>query len=661
MKALYLCALFIFSSSAALLPVQANALSTPIPLEDFAKKQQFVDIKISPNGSYLAATFRHETGNLYLTVISLKDQKVIATQDFKGNDTIAGFHWANDERILIEVARMNGPLEPPYYVGELFAMNADGSKPITLTGPRAKNKEFAFSSLAHLLPDEENFVLVSTSAYSANKPFLEIRRLNITNGRTSLVTKLRLKSQPGSPAHVVFDHNNIVRFAAGLSTDNDDDAVLMYRANEDADWKELGRTSATSRRAFIPYAFTQDNTKVIGLSNTETNTKAVSVLDLTTQQQTILAQHEHVDLAPIFSLKKGVPADLIGTYYSYTNNEIVIFDDAKDDLSNLIRQLKKTFSQQNILITSQTKDERLSVISISSENADQTFYIYDKTAKNLSPLVNSRSWLKPELMPKTQAITYQSRDGKTIHALLTLPLEVDAKDLPLVMMPHGGPHGIRDVLAFDPEAKVLASRGYAVLQPNFRGSGGFGLDFETAGHRNWGTSMINDMTDGVLHLAQKGIIDKQRVCSSGGSYGGYAALMSAIREPDLYKCVVGFVGVYDLNLMFTAGDIPKRASGRKYLEQVVGTDKEALNAQSPLHQLHQLKAPVFIIHGGADQRVPIIHATNLKTELEKRNHPYEWLVKETEGHGFYIPANNVERWEKMLNFFDKYIGAAKSN
>ena len=132
--------------------------------------------------------------------------------------------------------------------------------------------------------------------------------------------------------------------------------------------------------------------------------------------------------------------------------------------------------------------------------------------------------------------------------------------------------------------------------------------------------------------------------------------MSAVREPDLYKCVVGFVGVYDLNLMYTDGDIPERESGVRYLERVIGRDQQRLDALSPLKQLDRLKAPVFIIHGGEDKRVPIIHAHKLKEALEARNHPYVWLVKDKEGHGFYKPEHNVERWQKMIAFFEQYIG-----
>ncbi|MEC9319684.1 MAG: prolyl oligopeptidase family serine peptidase, partial [Pseudomonadota bacterium] len=167
--------------------------------------------------------------------------------------------------------------------------------------------------------------------------------------------------------------------------------------------------------------------------------------------------------------------------------------------------------------------------------------------------------------------------------------------------------------------------------------------------------MIDDMTDGVDYLIEKGIADPERMCVYGASYGGYAALMSVIREPKKYKCTIGFVGVYDLNLMFQEGDISEAKAGVNYLSKVLPTDKAERESQSPVHQVDKLEVPVFIIQGGRDVRVPKEHAFRLRDALEKRNHTYEWLLKPGEGHGFYKPENNIERWNKMLVFLDKYI------
>lgn len=635
-----------------------GAGSAAISLEEYAKPAQFIDIKISPTGRYLAATSLGEAGNVYLSVIDINSKQVISTKHFRDKDTIGAFNWANDERIVINVARLIGALEQPAFTGELFAINADGSKPVTLTGPRSRSKAYEATSVIHWLPNEDKFILIASSPFTRTGGFIQLKRLNIENGRSISVTRAPLRSRPGNNVQMLVDNTGVGRLVLGVAPEKDDQYIMMYRSNEKSDWTEIMRINENDP-VFNPLAFLADNKTVVGVSDTQTDTQALTAFDPVTLKEEVLAHHPKVNLSPIFSFENGNVKDVIGGSYDYEKVGAIFFGDvtgSAKEYSNTVESLVNTFPGSNVQITSSTKDGKTSILRVSSANSAAEFYIFDNERKQLSYLLDSSPWLKKDELPQTQVVIYKSRDGLDIHSLLTLPKGVEAKNLPLIMLPHGGPHGPRDYFTLDPDAKVLAQHGYAVLQPNFRGSGGFGRRFEQAGYRNWGKTMIDDMTDGVLHLAQQGIIDKNRVCSYGASYGGYAALMSAVREPELYKCVVGFVGVFDLNLMYTDGDIPERASGIRYLEKVIGRDQTDLDAQSPLKQLERLKAPVFIIHGGEDQRVPIIHANRLREELIKRNHPYEWLVKDQEGHGFFKPEHNVERWQQMLAFFEKYIG-----
>jgi dipeptidyl aminopeptidase/acylaminoacyl peptidase len=225
-------------------------------------------------------------------------------------------------------------------------------------------------------------------------------------------------------------------------------------------------------------------------------------------------------------------------------------------------------------------------------------------------------------------------------------------------MPHGGPHsGIHDTWRWDHWAQFLASRGYAVLQPNFRGSGGYGYAFEHAGYHHWGTTMIDDITDGTRWAMEKGYVDGSRVCIFGASWGGYAALMSAVREPDLYRCAVGFAGVYDLKLQVSDSDTAESTMGRNYLADAVGTDDKTLAEQSPITYIERLKAPVLIIHGTADKRVPFSQAKRLRKALEQYHKPYEWMEKSGEEHGFYKDENNVEFLDRLAAFLGKNLGA----
>lgn len=636
----------------------AKAVSNDGLLQKYAKPAQFLDIKISPDGKYFAATRRAEGGNIQLVVLESNGFKLVSQQHFTGQDSIDQFYWVNDKRLVLSLAREVGALEKPEPTGELYAMDADGKKRLMLTGFRSAAKQPELVSIIDWLPDEDKMILIASYNWLLEAPFAEVYRLNVDTGRKRRVVRAPLRWQEGQPVFFIADKKGDVRFATGLDMSKNLELVSMYKPGPDAEWQELFRNEVDNG-SMVPLQFTEDESAIIGISNINSDTRALVRYDLATKKETILLQHPKVDITPVMGLNKGNTDEVIGGAFEYETIDARFLDNVKDQaFSNNIQMLMDAFPGQSITIRSATANNELLVIGVQSVNTPTSFYLYDTKKKQASFLLDSRPWLKDVTVPKSEAVLYQARDGLDIQGILTKPNNIkDGEKYPLILLPHGGPHGPYDSLsAMDTDAKVFAEHGYVVLQPNFRGSGGFGSKFETIGYRNWGTTMINDMTDGVQHLIKMGLVDPNRICVYGGSYGGYATLMSAVREPDLYKCAVGFVGVYDLNLMFEHGDIPKRQTGIDYLQKVLGNDKAQLDAQSPLHNLDKLKAPVFIIHGGADERVPVIHAERLREELTKRNHPFEWMLKEDEGHGFYRPENNVERWQRMLAFFDKYIG-----
>ena len=258
-------------------------------------------------------------------------------------------------------------------------------------------------------------------------------------------------------------------------------------------------------------------------------------------------------------------------------------------------------------------------------------------------------------------VEVRTRDGKTLHGYLTLPKNSSGKNLPLIVNPHGGPHGVRDDWGFNPEVQLFANRGYAVLQMNFRGSGGYGNAFIRDGYRNWGTSMQDDLTDSVAWAVREGYVDKDRVCIYGASYGGYAALMSVVREPDLYQCTVGYVGVYSLPMMFAKGDIPNSRGGRNFQNDVLPQGNSAMQAYSPAYNVEKIKVPIMLVHGAKDQRVPIEQMNFLVKQLDAAGkQPEDIVVEDKEGHGFRDVKNNVNLYTRMLAFFDKHIGDDRS-
>lgn len=645
---------------ALLISLFVTASVQAISLEDYARHAQFIDIKISPTGKYFAATNRTADGTIQIVVLDRSNMAVVSQQYFRGRESILDFYWAKDERLILSVAREFGSLETPQPTGELFAMNADGKRRLMVAGYRARFARYESNEVINWLPEDDEHILTVSYEWTAEEPAAHVYRLNIYSGRRKLIDKTPLRSTNGTPVRVIVDAKGLPRFAVGLDQKNPQQVVTLYRPSAEGDWTELARHDL-DKGIFIPLRFRSNDQEIIGLSNNTTDTEALTLLNLATKEQSILVKHPKTDISPVYAIKNGNAGEIIGASYEYKDVETVFFEDAEDPaFARNLEMLMPSFAGRSVVINSATKDNSLMVLSVSSVNATPEFFLFDTAAKKVTYLFSSKAWLKPAELPQTKAIVYKSRDGLDIQALLTLPKGVPAENLPLIMLPHGGPHGIRDSLrTVDIDAKVLAEHGYAVLQPNFRGSGGFGLSFQQAGFQNWGLKMIDDMTDGVQHLIATKVVDGSRVCSYGSSYGGYAALMGAIREPALYKCAVSFVGVYDLNLMFKKGDVADSDVGQHYLEKVLGTDPAQLNAQSPIHNLDKLKAPVFLIHGEEDKRVPLIQAERLREQLDKRQHPYQWLVKANEAHGFYKPENNIERWRMMLAFFDQYIGKNK--
>lgn len=632
-----------------------------ISLEEYARHAQFQDVKISPSGKYLAVSNRADDGNVQVVVLDLANLTAVSQTHFRGEDTINTFYWVNNERLVFSLAREIGSLEQPQPTGELYGINADGKRGVMLTGYRSNDQSLTASELIDFLPRDDKHIIISSRNLRRKEPFIEFYRLNVDTGRKRKVGQAPIRAIKGTSIYTLTDNEGLPRIIMGIDPDKDTDTVLMLRAPNNRDWQELKRFSEDSDRGFIPLAFAADNKTVFGLSNLTSNTQAIVEVDLTTKAQEILAQHPLTDLVPIIALDKGIGTDVIGVTYEYDTIETLFFENVADfAFGRALSGLVAAFPNKGVRITSATRDNRLAVVQVQSVNQDATYYLFDMEKNQLTYLLNSRPWLKDKALPETQTVKYKARDGQEITGLLTLPKNADAKNLPLILFPHGGPIGVRESAAsynnYIANIKVLAEHGYAVFQPNFRGSGGFGLAFQQSGYQQWGQLMIDDMTDGVMHLVTQGVVDKERVCTFGASYGGYAAVQTAIREPELYKCAIAYVGVFDLHALYNDGDIRETGMGERFIARTVGSDTNQLNAQSPIKNLDKLKAPVFIVHGAEDKRTPLSYATAFRTELEKRNHPYEWLVKEKEGHGFYKPENNIELWQKALVFLDKHIG-----
>jgi dipeptidyl aminopeptidase/acylaminoacyl peptidase len=282
------------------------------------------------------------------------------------------------------------------------------------------------------------------------------------------------------------------------------------------------------------------------------------------------------------------------------------------------------------------------------------FYIFDTVAKKAEHLISRSSWVDATQAGNVEPFAFKARDGLTLHGYLTTPAGKSGK-LPMVVMPHGGPIGIFDDGSYNIEAQMLADAGYAVLQLNFRGSGNYGRAHRSAGAKQWGGTMQDDVTDATRWAIEQGHADAGRICIYGASYGAYAALMGAAREPAMYRCAAGYVGVYDLPLMFTSGDTRGVTWAQNWMKDWVG-EPAALAPVSPVNLADKVTVPVFLAAGGEDERAPIQHTRKMEAALKKAGVPVETLYYDTEGHGFYTDPHRREYYGKLLAFLSRSLG-----
>ncbi|KAF1055410.1 MAG: Dipeptidyl aminopeptidase BIII [Stenotrophomonas maltophilia] len=333
------------------------------------------------------------------------------------------------------------------------------------------------------------------------------------------------------------------------------------------------------------------------------------------------------------------------------------FFDEQSPTASIQRMLEKAFPGQAVSLLSGTRDQSRLLVRVASGSNPGDYFVYTTATRKAAFLTGRYRWLDRNEGAVVRPVALAARDGLPLHGFLTVPRGSEGKALPMVVVPHGGPFDVFDDGGFERDNQLLAAAGYAVLQVNFRGSGNYGRAHTQAGAQQWGRAMQDDVTDATRWAISEGIADKERVCIYGASYGAYAALMGAAREPGLYRCAAGYVGVYDLPMMYKRGDIQDRASGVTYLRDWLG-DPASLAAVSPVTLAAAIKAPVLLAAGREDPRAPVQHTERMEAALKQAGVPVEALYYPREGHGLYTEANQRDYYTRLLAFFARSLGGA---
>lgn len=620
-----------FLMAFALLLVTGTALSERLPIEDFFKDAEFTSVSLSPTGEYITVSVP-EGDRTLLAAFRVSDMELVGKWDYGANKHIDRVRWVNDERFLLFVSEKVGRYD--FRVGrpDVYASNVDGTQ-------RADIPNGGTYQIVDTLDSDPRSILVSRSIDSA---FLF--RLDVYDGRTRTVATAPIRF--GS---FLVDRDGAVRYAIG--SEESGASVTLRRQGED--WEEV-HTSPMGGSVRFPLGFAEDGKSVYFAVSEDGGPSRIVLIDPETREERELAGNPHVDpvdMLPSSSRDRMLAVAFMDGYPEYN------FIDAGHEESRVYAGLINAFPDHAVSFSGVSRDGRYILFRAYSDVDPGSFYLFDRQENQAKFLLASRDWIDPEKMSPMRPFSMTARDGTRLHGYLTLPAGVPPENLPLILHPHGGPHGPRDMWGFNPDVQFLANRGYAVLQINFRGSGGYGQAFERMGYRNWGTTMIDDMTDAVRFVAQQGIADANRVCVYGASYGGYAALQSVVREPDMYRCAIGYVGLYSKDLWMRDSDVARRDEGRAYQAQVFPETQAERQAQSPADQVDRINVPVMLVHGARDQRVPISQYNLLKRRLEEAGKPpEETIVERNEQHGFYDLGNQVNLYTRMEAFLDRHIG-----
>ncbi len=625
------------------------AKPSDIPVEDFFKTPEFSALQISPDGKHIAV-LSPVGKRRNLVIMDAEGFKNIRPLTGLRKQDIAGFFWANNKDIVFT---MDSDGNEAF---SLFKVDSSKKTPkvVQLVGSTAGQSGIRSASTVHLLPDDPDHILVQYNGRKVKSPDLYLLPLKSSwNSTYKKNRKMKMIAKnPGNVQGWLIDNNGKVRGAVTLDGLR---GKFLYKEADEKTFHEL-RDVNVLEEGISPLGFDFDNKTMYVSSNIGRDRSAIYKFDPKANKLgELVFAHDEVDVSGLIMSRKQ--QKLLGVVANFEYPEYTYFD---KDFAAMMKNLSAAFPGKEVNITSQSKDEMKLIVLVNNDNDPGEYFLFDRNKNSLVPVLKRMEWLKPDDLSHMKPIKFTSRDGLKIRGYLTIPKNSNAKKLPLIVNPHGGPFGVRDSWGFNPEHQFFASRGYATVQVNYRGSGGYGRKFQQAGYGGkWGAEMQDDLTDAVKYLVKEGIVDPDKVCIYGASYGGYATMAGLTFTPDLYQCGINYVGVTDISLLFSS--MPKHWEPAKELMKIqIGdpTDERLMERMSPLAHVDKIKAPLMIVQGARDPRVVKQHATDLRDKLEARGIKLtddEWIMKKNEGHGFRKEENRLELYSKMEKFLAKYL------
>lgn len=609
-------------------------MTRQIPLEDFFRNSERTGYQLSPDGSYISymAPYKDRL-NVFVRRVDETDEHAIRITN-ETERSVAGYMWADNQRLLY----MKDTAGDENY--QLYGVHRDGSDDRAYT---------AFDGVRTSLIDdlEEQPGVVMIGMNKRNPEVFDPYRLNIETGELTL-----LAENPGNIQGWMTDHDGRLRVATAIV--DGVNTQILYRDTEDEPFKPVLTTNFRDVVSFME--FTPDNKEVYAATNLHRDkTILVRMNPATCEELEVLYENERYDIASISYSRKR--KKLLSVYCTGHKEPVRHYFDAEEE--QLRQRIKAHFPNQRYGIADTDKAEENYLIYVGGDRTRGSYWHYNALTDEAKKIADLAPWIKSDEMNAMHPVCYTTRDGLQIEAYLTLPdgLTPDtAKQLPVVVNPHGGPWA-RDCWGYSSEVQFLSNRGYAVFQMNFRGSTGYGRHFLEASYKQWGLKMQDDITDGVKWLIEQGIANPKRIAIYGGSYGGYATLAGLTFTPDLYACGIDYVGVS--NLFTFMQTIPPywRPMLEMMYEQVGHPEHDAdqLAATSPALHADKIKVPLFVAQGANDPRVNKAESDQMVEALQQRGVVVEYMVKDNEGHGFHNQENRFDFYRAMERFLKAHL------
>ena len=637
MRALLGACLALFTATAAVAqPTAAPGRPRVIPIADFARETLMTQPMLSPDGTRLIGRFSI-AGKERVGIHTLTSEVPLIQLAIPADHDLRWYRWAGNKRILISVARTVPWLDDEAVMTRLYQFDTE-TRTFGRVGRQIGGLEG--DDLLHVDPAGD-WLLLSFQQSIYDYP--SVTRIELATDKMTQVVRQR-----SDVWEWYADSAGVVRTGIGFDTNN---WTMVYRSKEADKFRVLGRVKYADEDAALDLMrLARDSDDGFVLNNKATGRYALYRYNFATKTLgEKLVDSPTNDITDYQTTEDGT--QLKAAWFTDERDRIVWFD---PKMKQIQAEIDAAIKGNENWIVSRSRDDSVMIVWTGSSSDPGSYYLY--RAGIMTRLSKLNESLKRSELAPARYITYVARDGLKLPAYLTLPRGRTEKGLPLIVLPHGGPYGVRDKPDYNAEVQLLANRGYAVLQPNFRGSDGYGREFYEKGEGQWGRAMQDDLDDGMDWLVKEGIVDAKRVCIVGASYGGYAALWGATRNPERYRCAASWAGVSDLKRQLgyqLAFKISTRYR-KDWRKTVQGDPKFDPRTVSPLFTVDRLKVPLLIAHGDADQTVPFKQSKLYVDALQKAGKPVEFMPIKGEGHGFSSSASLKDWLERLEAFLAKH-------